>query len=240
MNIKSHFKKECGSVFQTVGFTGIRGNKFIRYINGMLQVVEFQVSASAHLCEINWGVFPVSTKLASNDIFMCDHRLGEFENVFDWYEFDPKNDESIRLCISSLKQRIVKYLIPFFEKCASFNSAYYALCELEKATYGEILLADYSKGILAACFKDYTLSALHFASLYQQKKAAMVNNLKNGLSDSSYFLKAKAELDEIKRLAEYAHGSNEVALFEAMNFNRLHILQVLPYPILNEVSQLLE
>lgn len=240
MSIKSQFKKECLGIFQDSGFIGLRGNRFIRHISGIIQVVEFQVSASTRLCEVNWGAFPTSTKLASNDIFMCNHHLGEFENAYGWYRFDPKSDESIQLCVSNLKLRIMEQLIPFFENCISYDSTYHSLCELEKATHGEILIADYSKGILAACFKDFTLSALHFDALYQQHEAAIANNLKNGLSDSGYLSSAKVELNELKRLAECAHNCDKAVLSEVMQLNRLHILQVLPEPIAKNLLQTLE
>ena len=234
MSIKSQFKKECFNIFRSAGFIGLRGNRFIRHSNGIIQVVEFQVSTSTCLCEVNWGVFPTSTKLASNDIFMCNHHLGEFENTYGWYKFDPKNDESIQLCVSNLKLRIMEWLIPFFENCISYDSTYHSLCEFEKATHGEILIADYSKGILAACFKDFALSALHFDALYQQHEAAMVNNLRSGLTEPRYLSNAKAELDEIKCLAECAHNSDEVVLLKVMRLNRLHIFQALPKPIAKE------
>ena len=109
-----------------------------------------------------------------------------FEGIYDWFPYDRSSKESMKSCILDMADYMQKYLLPYFEKGNSCESAYDVVDEFEAASRSKVeeqneKFAFSSYSHIRACMAlkngNYDAAVKHLEVMKTQWKQAYQRNI---------------------------------------------------------------
>ena len=132
-----NYYKSCKTLFAQYGFKK-KNKAFSRVTNDVMQNFVLEKLKSGRTCRVEFAVIPLCLRIEKEYISggVYSHNLRKFESShfvkWDEWEYDPKSEESMDVCINEIIRYLTSYLIPFFERTSSCETALPELIKLEK------------------------------------------------------------------------------------------------------------
>lgn len=235
-NFISEYTKRCKSEVLKYGFKQ-RRQVFSRIVNDVYQnfyVEKLGLYPDGRGCRVGFAVLPLCQRLEAEQVSngMGIYYLRRFE-VTHWTEGDgwryKAESTSISNCIEEIMRYLISYLLPFFERADSCETALQELINLEKlfndnriaslkmngmedkaGSDAELRLSDSAKYFMALKNGDYNFALKSRKSLEQQN-----TNAYNSMSEKGYL----TDEDRIRREKNLSKLRDEITYLEASDRN---------------------
>lgn len=115
-----------------------RKNKtFVRVINDVMQNFMLEKLRSHRAYRVEFAVIPLCLRIEKAYILggVYSYNLRKFElaplEQWDQWDYDPKSEKSMGICVNEVVRYLTSYLLPFFERANSCETALAELMEVE-------------------------------------------------------------------------------------------------------------
>lgn len=134
------YHKTCSMLTVQYGFKR-KGKAYVRVVNDVMQNFMIERINQGRECRIQFAVLPLCMRIEKDYISggVYSHSLRRFEPItsdsdynMDSWSYDSNSTTSMDKCIHQIARFIVIYLLPFFERANSSQTALDELIELDK------------------------------------------------------------------------------------------------------------
>lgn len=196
-NLPAFFNKRCREEFREYGFR-CKSGVFYRATKDVFQSFRLHRSVSGTDCTVEFAVLPLCEGETVVKTRCGFYHIKEFEDDNSWFEHGRTVASEIE-CVEKMISYIKKYLIPFFEKSASAENAYKAVCEFQKehSGYKDVFMADYSLYCMALKAKLYDKCMEHLLARKNHVLSAYSRNSECGELSPEYKENIQKQISEI-------------------------------------------
>ncbi len=183
------YKQKCKQEFGQYGFKAYRNNH-CRVVHDVFQSFCLHRSRYGTDATVEFCVLPLSQEYKIDKSTCGAMHLKQFENSGQWFLYRANDEISMNTCINQIVFYMHKYLMPFFERSTTCQSAYEALKIFDKDNM--LFYNEYPKLIMALSNQEYTLAEAHMKKIIAQSKMAYETNLKAfGTNVESEYIKKR-------------------------------------------------
>jgi hypothetical protein len=153
-----------------------RKNAFVRVINDVLQNVSIETISSGWACRVDFSIIPLCLRIEKEYISWeaYPHYLKEFELISgtpsDSWEYDKHSEASMDACLREIMRYLTSYLLPFFERATSCETALPEVIRFEKTLNDKWLASRKSSGIEDHADPDAGLNLLDSTKYFMALK----------------------------------------------------------------------
>ena len=234
-----NYYESCKATFSQYGFKKKNG-AFARVVNDIMQNFAIEKLKSGRACRVEFAIIPLCLRIEKEYISggVYSHYLKKFEIVswtlFDSWEYDKNSEASMDACLEEIMRYLTSYLLPFFERANSCETALPELIKLERlfndnrmeilrisgiedrADPGtEFLISDCVKYYMALKNGDYGLALKSRQALLQQNLDAYNSMAEGGYLTEENRMRREKGLETLRDEIDHL-SANDIGYFQRL------------------------